>query len=202
MSHCLHYRSVVGKGIAVRLEESLLKQLYVKCLRSLHCAVVVALYIVASVIGYTSKGIDNGQYGEGSSVLAGCLKATGYCLFGYKRAHSVVYANHALCVVGQGGNTILRRMETCGSSVYYLMIDFEMVLGTELAPIVLLFSWQNKDDAKLVVVLIETFYGVHKHRFAGNRQELLGKVAAHTQTLATCNDYDIVHLTKDFVVNN
>ena len=101
MSHCLYYRCVVGKGIAISLAKGLLKQLYIESLWSLHSAEVVALNIIASVIGYTSKSICNRQYGKSSSVLAGSLEATGNSFFGHKRTNTIVYANNTIGIIGQ-----------------------------------------------------------------------------------------------------
>ena len=73
----------------------------IESLWSLHGAEVVALNIIASVIGYTSKSICNRQYGKSSSVLAGSLEATGNSFFGHKRTNTIVYANNTIGIIGQ-----------------------------------------------------------------------------------------------------
>ena len=78
------------------------------------------------------------------------------------------------------------------------MLHCEVIFLAELAPIVLLGVGQYEDDADGFAVLTETLYGSHQDRLAVNGEELLRQVAAHTQSLSSCHNDDIVlvHTTR------
>ncbi len=184
----LHYRGVVGEGVAVRLSVGGFQQLYVEGLRCLYEAVLVAgLGALAEV----SEGLyhrDDGHHGSGGACRG---VAAAYHLHRGEGSHAVVDAHHAVGIVGYQGQTVLHGVETGLTAVGQQIVNLEMVFLAELLPVVLLCHRQHQDDLQGGGVLAEALQGAHEHRSAVHGQKLLRDVAAHAQPFATSHYNDI-----------
>ena len=84
-------------------------------------------------------------------------------------------------------------MKTGFSAVGDSVSLVELILLAKRVPILLLRFRQYEDDVDVGVVFAESADGAHEYRQSVDRKELLGNIAAHTQSLTTCDYYDIIH---------
>lgn len=112
-----------------------------------------------------------------------------------------MYADYALYVVGNEGETVLHGVETRLATVGDGVLHGEVVLTAELLPVVLLCFGQHKYDAQLGGVLTKAFQRAHQYWFAADGQKLLGYVTAHSQSLPTGNDDYVIHKSLITLLN-
>ena len=104
-----------------------------------------------------------------------------------------MHSHGAFSIVGYEGETISHAVKARFATVGYLVFLMKMVFIAEICPIFLLCFGQNEDYVDILGILTKTLYGAHQHRFAAYWQELLGYVATHSQSLASCHYDDIFH---------
>ncbi len=104
-----------------------------------------------------------------------------------------MYAYHALGIIGHLGEAVLHGVEACLTAVGQSVRHVEMVFLTELVPIGLLDFWQYQDDLQIRIVFPESLQRPHQHRLSTNRQELLGNVTPHPQSLSSSHNDYVVH---------
>ena len=70
-------------------------------------------------------------------------------------------------------------------------------------PIIVLSLGQNDDDVYVGKHFQESLYGVHQYRLAVQRQELLGHISSHAQSLSACHQYRVsFHLGQQLRVKH
>ena len=124
---------------------------------------------------------------------ARCLVATTDNIDAGERTYTVVYANHALGIVGNQCQTVLHRMEASLAAIGQQVLHLEVIFFAELLPISLLRLGQHKDNLQVLGILAEPFQCPHQYGLPAYWQELLRNVATHSQTLAACHNNDIIH---------
>ena len=140
-----------------------------------------------------SDGLDDGDDGDDGLGGAGGLVAVADHLDTREGAHTVMYADHTFCIVGHERETVLYGVETRLSAIGNLMFYIEVIILTELSPVVLLCLRQYEYDLERTRVRPEALQCAHQDGFAANGQELFGNVASHPQAFSACYYNDIIH---------
>ena len=140
-----------------------------------------------------AQGFYHRHHGYYCHLLSCRVVASAYHVNADEGTHAIMDSHDAFHVIGDEAEPVLYGMETSLTTVSQLVGYIEMVVLAQLQPILLLRLWQYKDNLKVSRILPKPFEGSHKYRLSPNGKKLLGYVAAHTKTLATCYYDYIIH---------
>ena len=146
---------------------------------------------------YLAQALGNGCYGNGSPATGCRCKGLAHNTAAHQRAHAVVYRHQH--TVGDMKQGIEYGVESVASAFDNEMLPAIAMLPAEPVPLLALVCGQYHYEPGLRLGCCHTFYGVHKHRFAAQRHELLGDITSYACATPSGYDNDIlVHTAYNF----